>query len=204
MTKTCPQCGRSFRSKATVQTFCSYACANAARTLPKPPCGWCGGVIRQRGAGHRFCGRDCYNAYRAANPNDARTYGRHVALHRFAERPCESCGVTERPEYKPPNDRIARHHRDGDQSNNDPSNIAFLCRPCHTEAHAVMRRLGIGRMSGGPRPRITALLRDRAIVRYRDAKALRDQGLTDDEIAASMGYHPLSVRRWFIKYEETA
>lgn len=42
---------------------------------------------------------------------------------------CEKCGSDG-------DGWIDRHHIDGNQLNNDPSNIAFVCRQCHTEAHS--------------------------------------------------------------------
>lgn len=40
---------------------------------------------------------------------------------------CDRCGTS---------GIIDRHHKDGNQLNNDPSNIAFLCRRCHKHAHS--------------------------------------------------------------------
>ena len=45
--------------------------------------------------------------------------------------PCESCGA----------ERAERHHRDGDTINNDPSNIAALCRKCHMETDGRLEKL---------------------------------------------------------------
>ena len=36
---------------------------------------------------------------------------------------------------------LDRHHRDGNPQNNDPSNIAFLCRRCHQIADGRHERL---------------------------------------------------------------
>jgi 5-methylcytosine-specific restriction endonuclease McrA len=45
--------------------------------------------------------------------------------------PCEACGATE---------KLHRHHRDGDTSNNTPSNLASLCATCHTKEHRASER----------------------------------------------------------------
>ena len=50
--------------------------------------------------------------------------------------PCEECG----------NPNSERHHRDDNTLNNDPSNIAILCRKCHMRSDgrlALVRELGI-------------------------------------------------------------
>lgn len=46
---------------------------------------------------------------------------------------CEACGYTR---------RLAIHHCDQDQSNNDPSNLQTLCSHCHDFWHATAKRLG--------------------------------------------------------------
>lgn len=38
--------------------------------------------------------------------------------------PCIACGAV----------KAERHHKDGDTSNNEPGNVAALCRRCHMEA----------------------------------------------------------------------
>lgn len=45
--------------------------------------------------------------------------------------PCVLCG---KPAYD-------RHHKDDDPSNNDPANVAFLCRHCHMVVDGRMQRL---------------------------------------------------------------
>ena len=55
-----------------------------------------------------------------------RGYSRARKIQR-ADR-CEKCGSDG-------DGLIDRHHKDQNQLNNDPSNIAFLCRQCHREAH---------------------------------------------------------------------
>ena len=48
--------------------------------------------------------------------------GRSRALRMYAgKRRCETCNAP----------KAERHHKDGDTSNNLPSNIKFLCRKCH-------------------------------------------------------------------------
>ncbi len=116
--------------------------------------------------------------------------GRAKAIYPV-EQPCEVCGKAGKGRGV-----IDRHHRNSDRLDNSSENIAFLCRRHHHAAH----RLTDGKVGGGARPRIVALMRDRAIERYQEAVRLRDEGLTDQAIAARMGVHYLSVRRWFAKY----
>jgi len=42
---------------------------------------------------------------------------------------CENCGSTEAT--------LCAHHKDGNWTNNDPSNIQTLCSSCHTSLHHV-------------------------------------------------------------------
>lgn len=121
------------------------------------------------------------------------TTGRARAERLYPAQPCEVCG-------KLPGGRgtVDRHHIDSDRMNNEPDNIAFLCRKHHNDAH----RQSDGRIGGGPRPRVVALMRDRAIARYRLAESYRrDLGWNNRTIAAHLGVHPDSVKRWFAKYE---
>jgi HNH endonuclease len=37
------------------------------------------------------------------------------------------------------------HHVDGDEQNNEPSNLAWACRSCNTIIGAAMKRAGLGR-----------------------------------------------------------
>lgn len=82
---------------------------------PHRACPTCGGPI----------------SYYAKRCKKCPRYDRAGNGHQFARRwfsmPefCEDCEVA------PPLDR---HHKDGDSSNNDPANVAFLCRRCHMAA----------------------------------------------------------------------
>ena len=51
--------------------------------------------------------------------------GHQRALRRFAATQCGECGA----------ERAERHHIDHNPVNNDPANIAILCRRCHMAAH---------------------------------------------------------------------
>lgn len=209
VTKPCEVCGspivydRLRHTRWYRTRFCSKACAGVAhRTVPDQSCAHCGRIFRPRLAVRQFCSSECYDEWRKARPSsqDARMRGRNRARLWFAPRPCEVCGAMSRPELKGAAAMIQRHHRDGDQMNNDPSNIAFLCQPDHTEEHRGMRALGIGRKVGGPRPRIVALMHDRAVQSWTMASALLAQGMTYAEVAADFRVHPDTVRRWERKY----
>lgn len=50
---------------------------------------------------------------------------------RFELQPCEDCGNT----------KSERHHEDEDPTNNDPSNIKFLCRKCHMKRDGRLQKL---------------------------------------------------------------
>jgi len=47
--------------------------------------------------------------------------GRSRAERKFPSKPCQICGKG----------NAERHHKDGDTSNNEPTNVVFLCRKCH-------------------------------------------------------------------------
>ena len=57
--------------------------------------------------------------------------GRSRALRKFPARPCERCGTA----------KAERHHKDENTLNNDPSNVEFLCKPCHLAEHNTSDRL---------------------------------------------------------------
>ena len=54
------------------------------------------------------------------------------AQRRYSLGPCEICGMAGRD----------RHHKDGDEGNNIPNNIAILCRRCHMSVDGRIHRLG--------------------------------------------------------------
>ena len=57
--------------------------------------------------------------------------GRKRALRLYREiGPCIVCGA----------EKSERHHRDENPSNNAPDNIAVLCRKCHMQEHARLRK----------------------------------------------------------------
>jgi len=54
-------------------------------------------------------------------------YGHVVANRRYLELGvCVACGLAP---------AVHRHHVDGDSYHNEPGNVAFLCRACHTKVH---------------------------------------------------------------------
>lgn len=126
---------------------------------------------------------------------DADKVGRGRARSMYPLQPCEVCGKTGSGQGM-----TDRHHRNSDRMDNSPENIAFLCRKHHLAAH----KLSDGKVGGGPRPRIVALMHDRGLERYEQAVLLRRQGLTNAEIASRLSVHLDSVRRWFSKYEKSA
>ena len=96
--------------------------------------------------------------------------------------------------------RVQRHHIDSDRMNNAASNIAFLCVKHHKDAH----KDGDGAVGGGARPRITALLRDRARLNATAAANMRALGIATTDIAQSFGVTRETVDRWFRKYPDVA
>jgi hypothetical protein len=164
------------------------------------PCEHCGKVIERpvnlsvwNWGRRRFCSVSCARRHAVITQPDKTGRGR--AQRMFPDRPCEVCG-------RAPAGRgtVDRHHRNSDRLDNSPGNIAFLCRKHHQAAH----RLSDGKVGGGPRPRIAALLHNRAMARAREASVLMSLGLTKGEVADALGVHPESIRRWFVRYPEVA
>lgn len=84
--------------------------------------------------------------------------GRQRANRIFEQMPdlCEDC------EAKPPMDR---HHKDGNTANNDPANVAFLCRRCHMKRD--------GRLGGAPAPRVPDTDLAETVRLYRSGLSMR-------------------------------
>ena len=93
--------------------------------------------------------------------------GRDRASALFPGEPCEVCGMPYGGRG-----RVQRHHRDGDRLNNTRKNIAFLCVKHHKDAHRSLDNA----VGGGARPRIAAMMRERAIESARTARVMRDNG----------------------------
>lgn len=93
-------------------------------------CPKCGSSKDSRSELCRACWKDKPRARRSQNPRTGRQWARdHLPL----EPNCERCGA----------EAVDRHHRDGNPLNNDPGNVASLCRRCHMELDGRLRwRLG--------------------------------------------------------------
>lgn len=76
----------------------------------------------------RYCGRTCMA--RAFDARDSRSVDastcRYHARKLVPSGPCSVCG-------KP--DALDVHHKDGDFTNNTPSNLQRICRGCHIHQH---------------------------------------------------------------------
>lgn len=75
------------------------------------------------------CGRRCANGLIARNRYDGKPRTKsayHQQARRHRKKHCATCRSTLNLEV---------HHRDGDHTNNDPKNLATLCRVCHSDIH---------------------------------------------------------------------
>jgi hypothetical protein len=138
--RTCGTCGAVFFLRPAVVkpiNYCSRACAAKARVgIPKSE------AQRQKQsatlAGRPMPSTAETNRQRVWEKHprwrgDAvtKTIARHRAIRHFPALPCEVCGEQPIPGTR----NIHRHHKDQNPRNNDPSNIAFLCRRHHRELH---------------------------------------------------------------------
>ena len=90
--------------------------------LPSKVCKTCGTMFNRK----VFSGR-----LEDATVYSKREHCSRTCKHRKAN--CEACGDCK---------RLAVHHCDQDQTNNDPSNLQTLCKSCHDFWHATAKRLG--------------------------------------------------------------
>lgn len=171
--------------------------------MDQPTCAHCGATITRRNTKGpnrppRFCSAACFNLFRRVTRT--KEDGRRHARADFPLQPCEVCGAVNEPGGRGGLGLIHRHHRDGDQTNNVPANIAFLCKADHDAEHRRMAMAHVGRTSGGRRPRVYAMQRDRAAALAAIARGYRAAGWKVDAIAAELGVHPMTIHRWFRKY----
>lgn len=130
---TCTNCGRTY--KPLRRGRCSTCARFLDRTGSERPYGAEDG--RKAGATRG----DAHPAWRgdAARPETKRAR----AQRRYALVACEACGA-------PATDR---HHRNGDTGNNEPSNVARLCRRCHMAADGRLATfLSTSASLRGPQP----------------------------------------------------
>lgn len=66
--------------------------------------------------------------------------------------------------------------------------------------HVAAHRGGDGKVGGGPRPRVTGMMRGRAISMSLDARRMLTAGSRTSEVAMRLGVHPDTVTRWLRKY----
>lgn len=91
---------------------------------------WLGAAERERVASEHYNWR---------GDNVSEKGGRKRALRLYPDiGPCSKCGAA----------KAERHHRDDNTANNDPSNIAILCRRCHMDEDG---RLEIARKTAAAR-----------------------------------------------------
>ena len=114
MVKTCVLCSAEFSTDQRLQMYCSCKCMYASRKgRPLPQ--FDGKRNRHRAKGESRAGWKGDGATANTKRHRARRY------HPIREF-CDRCLVAKAKD---------RHHIDGDPGNNDPSNIACLCRHCH-------------------------------------------------------------------------
>lgn len=163
VTGSCRWCGGEFvrtRSGGRSYEFCGTDCYHKwGREQRKEECQRCGKVFvrseyprnneDRRSEGQKYCSHECYAKankgeshwhYSGYRTRDKRGYEYYTARHPIhPNRPvhsvlwhevnldarCEKCGE----------DVDHVHHRDGDPTNNDLSNLAGLCPGCHIRHH---------------------------------------------------------------------
>lgn len=113
---------------------------------PKKSCERCGTSLQRKLHGkrledfsvfarRRFCSLSCANSKAVLTMSGCRSRARKLRGPR-----CEACGYQH---------YLHAHHKDGDFTNNDPTNIQTLCTHCHNFWHALLDRL---LMPCGPMP----------------------------------------------------
>lgn len=91
----------------------------------------------------KYCNRECSS--KAHRGQRKTTNPSWYTAHRWAREEvkkikCEVCGKR---------GRLDVHHKDGNEKNNDPSNLQVLCRSCHMKVH---RKKPICKVDGCDRP----------------------------------------------------
>lgn len=146
---TCVVCKKEFKRKPSLikrggGRFCSNTCHFASKRTGKYiACSWCSAqvyrkprLLRLSKSKKYFCDKSCQtkwrNQYFSGPLHTNWTTGEHSyrsAIKRAGkEVKCEVCDVTD--------ERIlAVHHKDRIRTNNDPSNLAWLCHNCHFLVH---------------------------------------------------------------------
>lgn len=138
MTKQCQRCGITLKRRKTAggnrEAWLKFKnrkhCSAVCRYGGTPPtqttriviaCALCARPTKNT----VYCSRTCRDIVKTRTPQ-TKKQGRNQAQKHFPLRPCQACGDQH---------RVERHHIDGDPTHNAPSNIAFLCRTCHKQAH---------------------------------------------------------------------
>ena len=93
----------------------------------------------------KLCGCGKPTAVKDRDSQGRKTYRSNCSMcrthaQRLKKDQCESCGII--PENK---SMLDTDHIDGDRSNNQPSNIQTLCRPCHIEKTVENKDFGFDR-----------------------------------------------------------
>lgn len=154
--KRCKQCGKiiPYEKKGT-STFCDHTCAAIYNNLncSKNPdghkhrydyskhekkCSYCGKIIRRSGIMKKennvFCCRDHQWLYDIEERIKKKQYVKPQTLRKYLIKTrgykCENknCGLSEWMGQPIPLDC---HHKDGDITNNELSNLELLCKNCH-------------------------------------------------------------------------
>lgn len=133
--RSCSDCDAliSRTNKTGLCVRCQMAEVGRANAKPKPCCAHCGNVCSV--VGQKFCSRECYlkGNTRPTGPAHHSWRGDQVGnwgARRRAQKvvPSGNCEVCGQP-------GADRHHIDRNILNNNPTNIAYLCRSHHAQLH---------------------------------------------------------------------
>lgn len=137
----CSHCNANFMQyRHEEKKFCSRECFhNSMREKrPKHNCAACGEEIqvtkyRQTRNDEYYCSRKCYNTRKKEGLKKLKRHTEY--FNTLLENSICECGVSEK--YL-----LQIHHKDGNNKNNDDSNLEVVCANCHIKRHLKLNKKG--------------------------------------------------------------
>lgn len=154
MVKKCATCSAELPYEKRLNKYCNHSCAAKTANSINVVSYFCETCNSKIAKGNRFCSHDC-RAIANHKETDSKfelgiLINRQTIKNVYVRRHGYSCTECDIFEWRGHKLSLELDHKDGDASNNLPSNLQLLCPNCHSTTSTWKgRNVGFGRKSRG-------------------------------------------------------